>query len=166
MTKVFTASPAATGTVIRNGGSDATRLMAGDSASNESSRAFWSFDLGALKSTDIRNATLQFSYKATVGDPFNLSLGIGGVRVWIVRYTPNQLPKYDLEPIQELTVTPLRESPTGFDITLYVERIGLNLATDDLVQVMVGFQRPTNNDGKEDSMQWNNATLTVTYAPV
>jgi len=165
VTEVFNAIPAATGTVVLNGGSDTTVLRAGDNSANASFRAFWSFDLGKLKSTDIQHASLQFSYKQTTGDPFNLSLGIGGIRVWRVRYSPEMLPSYNLESISELTVEPLRESPTEYDITVIVEPIGANMSFDDLVQIMVGFQKVTNNDGKEDSMEWNGATLTVTYAP-
>ncbi len=166
VTEVFKAIPAATGTVVLRGGSDVTRLVAGDNASNESLRAFWTFDLGKVKSSDIQSASLQFTYKQTVGDPFNTKLGIGGVRVWIVRYPPDKLPDYQQDPVQELTVQPLRESPASFDVTLYTRRIGQNMAIDDLVQLMVGFQRTTNNDGVEDSMEWSGATLTVTYAPV
>jgi hypothetical protein len=168
VTETFTAIPVASGTVVRDAGSDTIHFKAGDDADGESFRAFWSFELSKLKSTDVQNATLSFAYKQTVGDPFsldNLVLGLGGIRVWVVRYDASGLPKYELEPVQELTGEPLRESPTSFDVTLYVQRIGQGMAVDDLVQVMVGFQKATNNDGKDDWVEWNNATLTVTYAP-
>ena len=167
-TETFTSIAAASGTVVRDAGSDTIHFKAGDDADGESFRAFWSFELSKLKSTDVQNATLSFAYKQTVGDPFsldNLVLGLGGIRVWIVRYDASGLPRYELEPVQELTLDPLRASPTEFDVTLYVQRIGQNMAVDDLVQVMVGFQKATNNDGKDDWVEWNNATLTVTYAP-
>jgi hypothetical protein len=40
------------------------------------------------------------------------------------------------------------------------------MATDDFVQLMVGFQKTSNNDGKADFVEWEKATVTVTYAPV
>ncbi len=177
VTETFNVVPAATGTVIRNGGSDATRTRAGDDATNESFRAFWTFNLGKVKSSDVTQATLKFTHKQTVGDPFrleNLQLGLGGIRVWIVRYDPTKLPRYGTETItevqelfvEELAGEPLRQSPGTYDITQYVQRIGQNMATDDYVQVMVGFQKNTQNDNVEDSMEWSSAAITVTYAPV
>lgn len=152
-------------------------MLAGDDANNESFRAFWTFDLGKVKSSDIQKATLSFTHKRTAGDPFSLSslgLGLGGIRVWIVRYDPTGLPRFGVATItevQELFVPelagePLRASPVEFDITTYVERIGQNMATDDFVQLMVGFQKTSNNDGKADFVEWEKATVTVTYAPV
>lgn len=177
VTETFNVVPASTGTVIRNGGSDTTRTRAGDDATNESFRAFWTFDLGKVKSSDVTQATLSFTHKQTVGDPFrleNLQLGLGGIRVWIVRYDSTKLPRYGAETItevQELFVPelagePLRTSPSSYDITPYVQRIGQNMATDNYVQIMVGFQKTTQNDNVEDSMEWSNAAIAVTYAPV
>jgi hypothetical protein len=130
-----------------------------------------------LKSTDVQQATLRFTHQQTVGDPFsleNLQLGLGGIRVWIVRYDPTGLPRYGTETItevqelfvEELAGEPLRRSPADYDITLYVQRIGQNMATDDLVQLMVGFQKNTQNDNVADFMEWSSASITVTYAPV
>jgi len=152
-------------------------LLAGDDADNESFRAFWTFDLAKVKSSDVQKATLTFTQKRTGGDPFslsNLGLGLGGIRVWIVRYDPTALPRFGVATItevQELFVPelagePLRASPAEFDITTYVERIGQNMATDDLVQLMVGFQKTSNNDGKADFMEWEKAAITVTYVRV
>jgi hypothetical protein len=176
VTEVFSPVPVATGTVVRDGGPDTSRTRAGDDAENENFRAFWTFDLGKLRSTDIQQATLSFTHQQTVGDPFsldNLPLGLGGIRVWIVRYDATSLPRYGvvtIKEVQELFTSeqgtePLRKSPSDYDITGYVQRIGDNMATDDFVQLMVGFQKVTNNDDVEDSMEWSAATITVTYAP-
>ncbi len=171
VTYVFSPIPAATGTVVMNGASDTSRTIAGDNTDNETFRAFWSFDLSKIRSTDVQQATLQFTHKETVGDPFrldNLNLGLGIIRVWLVQYDQERLPKYGRESIREvdlLTTESLRESPTEFDLTLYVARIGERVASDDLVQVMAGFQRNTNNDHKADYVEWESVVLTVTYAP-
>ena len=163
--------------MILNGGSDQTRTRVGDDESNESFRAFWTFDLARLKSTNIEKATLQFTHKQTAGDPFrleNLQLGLGGIRVWIVRYDPTALPRYGAAPITEVTELfvselggePLRASPTEYDITQYVERIGIGGTDYMYVQLMVGFQRVTNNDNAADYVEWSNAGITVQYRPV
>lgn len=168
VTEVFQPIPAETGTVVLNAGSIGNRTMAGDDAENQSFRAFWSFDVSKVRFSDVQQATLQFNHKETVGDPFRLdnqTLGIGGVQVWIIRSDEGELPQYDPNPFQQLTDGPIFESPSEFDLTTYVKNIGDNMSKVDRVQVMVAFQRGTNRNGTADYMEWESATLTVTYAP-
>ncbi len=168
VTEVFQPIPAETGTVVLNAGPIDNRTMAGDNAENQSFRAFWSFDVAKVRFSDVQEATLQFTHQETVGDPFRLdnrTLGIGGIQVWIVRTEEGTLPPYDPAPFVQLTNDPIFESPTEYDLTTYVKNIGDNMSNVNRVQVMVGFQRGTNRNDVADYMEWESATLTVTYAP-
>ncbi len=171
VTEVFRPIPAETGTVVLDAEPIDNRTMAGDDAENQAFRAFWSFDVSKVRSSDVQQATLQFSHKETVGDPFRLdnqNLGLRGVRVWIIRTEAGELPPYapeDREVFTELTANPIFESPTEYDLTTYVKNIGDNMSRVNRVQIMVGFQRGTNNNNLADYMEWESATLTVTYAP-
>jgi len=130
-------------------------------------RAFFSFDLYELRNTDVSEAKIDFAYQQTVGDPFYMPTGLRGIHVYVVRWEePNELPEFYTEPLEELTRDgALFESPTTFDVTKFVERIGKTIAASDKLQLMVTFQRETNNDSKADYMEWNQAVLTVMYAP-
>jgi len=64
-----------------------------------------------------------------------------------------------------LTEDGLFESPTEFDITQFVQRIGEGLAYSNRLQFMIRFQGVTNNDGIADYMDWSQAMVTATYAP-
>ena len=164
-TKVFTPVPQETGTVIRDGGDDTSFNKAGDNKDDEPMRAFWSFNLYELRNTDVSQATIQFTHKETVGDPFRMPTGLRGIHVYVVRYDPGELPDFNIEPNEELTQGVLFESPTSFDVTKFVKRIGDNVAGSDEFQVMVAFQHLTNNDTVADYMSWDKVLLTVTSAP-
>jgi len=164
-TKVFTPVAKETGTAIRDGGDDTSFTRAGDDEDNETFRAFFSFDLYELRNSDIGEATIQFTHQQTIGDPFHMPTGLNGIHVYVVRYEPGELPDYDTEPVEELTKSALFESPTEFDVTKFVQRIGQNIAASDRMQFMIAFQRATNFDTKDDFMEWDKAILTVTYAP-
>ncbi len=164
-TKVFNTVPAESGTVIEDGGDETSFFRAGDTLDNESVRAFFSFDLSDVVDTHVSEATLRFTHAATVGDPFYRPTGLGGIRVFVVRYDEGGLADLYTDPREELTETVLMESPTEFDITKFVQRIGEGSAFSDRMQFMVRFQKETNNDGVADYMEWSQAVITVTYAP-
>lgn len=164
-TKQFSPVPADTGTAIKEGGDDMSVLRAGDNEDDEGMRAFVSFNLAELHSTDVSAATVTFTHLETVGDPFKLPTGLRGVKVYVVRYEPGGLPAYDIEPVEQLTKEPLYESPTTFDVTKFVQRIGQNMAASDQLQFMLTFQLGTNNDATADYMSWSKVLLTVTFAP-
>lgn len=165
-TKVFSPVASETGTVIKNGGDDTSLMRAGDNDDNEAMRAFFSFDLYELRNTDVSEAIIDFRHQQTVGDPFYMPTGLRGIHVYVVRWEdPGELPDFYTDPREELTDGVLFESPTTFDVTKFVERIGKTIAATDKLQLMVTFQRETNNDSKADFMDWNQALLTVTYAP-
>ncbi|MFC2008932.1 PKD domain-containing protein [Chloroflexota bacterium] len=165
-TRVFSPVGTETGTVIENGGSDTSVTRAGDNAQDLAMRAFFSFDFYELRDTDVSEATLEFTHQATVGDPFYMPTGLRGVHVYVVRWEePGVLPEFYTEPLEELTDEGLFESPTTFDVTKFVERIGKTIAKTDKLQLMVTYQRQTNNDEVADYMEWSSATVSVTYAP-
>ena len=118
-----------------------------------------------MRNTDVSEATIQFTHKETVGDPFKMPTGLRGIHVYVVHYDPGELPDFNIEPAEELTTSVLFESPTSFDVTKYVKRIGDNVAGSDHFQVMVSFQHLTNNDTVADYMSWDKVLLTVTSAP-
>ena len=92
--------------------------------------------------------------------------GLRGVHVYVVRWEdPGVLPEFYTEPLEELTDEGLFESPTTFDVTKFVERIGKTIAKTDKLQLMVTYQRETNNDEVADYMEWSSATVSATYAP-
>jgi len=164
--KVFGPVTSETGTVIEDGGDDTSFTRAGDTADNEAMRAFFSFDLYELRNTDVSEATLTIVHQQTVGDPFYMPTGLRGIHVYVVRWEDaGELPEFYTEPLEELTESGLFESPTTFDVTKFVERIGQTISKSDKLQFMITFQRETNNDSKADFMEWNQANLSVTYAP-
>jgi len=164
-TKQYSPVAADTGTVIKDGGVDMSVIRTGDTVNNDAMRAFVSFDLGELHSTDVTEATVTFTHLETVGKPFKLPTGLRGVKVYVVRYDPGGLPDFDIEPLEQLTKEPVYESPTTFDVTKFVQRIGQNMAASDQLQFMLTFQLGTNNDNTADYMAWSKASLSVTFAP-
>ncbi|MDY7018588.1 MAG: PKD domain-containing protein, partial [Chloroflexota bacterium] len=89
---------AESGTILRSGDKDTSKTVAGDSDTNESYRAFWSFDIYGLKGKDIKDAKLTFTTKNVVGDPFcKAAIGLGGLHLYRVRYEPGQLPDFNIE---------------------------------------------------------------------
>jgi len=76
-----------TGTVRSDGATDNSRTWAGDDEENRGYRAFWSFDVSSLVGKNIRSASLEFTTKDVVGDPFLPATGLGGMRLWKVMYT-------------------------------------------------------------------------------
>ena len=164
--KVFSPVASETGTVIEDAGDDTSFTRAGDTADNEAMRAFFTFNLYELRNTDVSEATLTIVHQQTVGDPFYMPTGLRGIHVYVVRWDDaGELPEFYTEPLEELTESGLFESPTTFDVTKFVQRIGQTIAKSDKLQFMITFQRETNNDSKADFMEWNQANLSVTYAP-
>ena len=164
-TRVFNTVSDESGTVIEDGGDETGFFRAGDTVDNETMRAFFSFDLSDVADSDVSEATVRFTHAATVGDPFYQPTGLGGVRVFVVRYEEGGLADLYTDPRNELTERVLMESPTEFDIAKFVQRIGEGSAYSDRMQFMMRFQKETNNDNVTDYMEWSQAVVTVTYAP-
>ncbi len=91
----MTISPVAqeTGTVDSDGDKDNSRTLAGDDDKDIGYHAFWSYDVFSLAGKNIQNATLRFTTRSVVGDPFSSVTGLAGLRFWKVTYG-DKLPKF------------------------------------------------------------------------
>jgi len=163
VTESFNPLAAESGTVSSTGYEDRSRSRAGDDADNIGYRVFWSFDLFSLRDTDVKEATLTFTTREVVGDPFARGAGLRGLYLWQMRDDSGTLPDYNTEPFKELTEL-LWEFPEVVDVTEEVSRIGRGLSPSDRLQVRAGFVRRTNGTATDDFIEWDSAVLTVTYA--
>ena len=164
-TAILTPVAKETGTVSGSGDKDTSRTVAGDSATNENYRAFWSFDLHGLKDTDVKDAELTFTTKNVVGDPFSkTATGLDGLHLWRVRYEPGQLPPSTISRTEykEITSATLWEPPATVDVTSIV--ISIARASTDRLQLEASFLRATNGNNIADYLEWLSVTLTITYA--
>lgn len=163
--KTVTFNPVAneTGTVSDTGDKDTSRAKAGDSDTNVSYCAFWSFALYSLRGTDIKDAKLTFTTKNVVGEPFKLTSGLDGLNLWRVRYEPGELPDFDTpRGLYKEVASAMWEPPTVTDVTKVVGNIARG--TSDRLQVEARFMRITNGNYVADYIEWASVTLTVTYA--
>jgi len=167
MTKTFTPVANETGTVTSDRDRDTSRTMAGDSEANEGYRAFWSFDLYSLRSTDVREAKLTFTTKKVVGDPDPFakgSDGLHGLYIWRIYADPGELPEYGVSDPREKELAPLMWGPPEvIDVTEEVARIAGGLSPSDRFQVRAGFQSKTNGTSTTQYIEWDSVTMTVTY---
>ena len=164
-TTTFTPLASETGTMSSGGDKDLTRTVAGDSKDNEGYRAFWSFDLYSLRGTDVKEATITFTTKDVVDDPFRVPTGLRGLHIWHIRGEAGELPDYLSEPVRELTDPILWEPPDVIDVTTIATNIARGLAGSDRLQLMAGFQYKTNANALAEYVEWLSVTVTVTYAP-
>jgi len=162
-TVTFNPEASETGTVSRSGDKDTSKTMAGDSDTDESYRAFWSFDTYSLRGTDIRDAKLTFTTKNVVGKPFlKGATGLDGLHLWRVYYGKGRLPSFNIEHSYAELTSIMWEPPTIIDVTKVVRNIAQG--TSDRLQLEASFMRITNDNHVADYIEWSSVTLTVTYA--
>ena len=151
-----------TGTVRSDGSADNFRTRAGDDEKDRGYCAFWSFDVRSLAGKNIQSASLKFTTKDVVGDPFPSTTGLGGLRLWKVTYSDG-LPKFKYTGTN-LRYVPLLESPpTVIDVTQEI----INIAAVDVTrfQVEALFQmRDTNGNHIAQFIEWSEVVLEVTYS--
>jgi len=162
-TETFTPLAKETGRVSSKGDKDTSRTIAGDEGDNLSYRAFWSFDLYSLSSTEVRDAKLTFTVKKVMGEPFDKMTGLGGLHIYEVRYE-GQLPGFSTKEYHELAPLTIWEPPTAIDITDLVSKIGQGISASDRFQIEAKFVQQTNGDCTPDYVEWERVILTVTYA--
>jgi hypothetical protein len=164
-TKTFNPIAEETGTVSGTGDKDTSRTRAGDDEKNVGYHAFWSFDLYSLRGTDVSEATLTFTTKKIVNDPFAHTIsGLHGLTLVVVRTDPGHLPNFDVPKYKDATST-MWEPPTTIDVTAFVSNIGKGISTTDRLQFEAMFFDETNGNHVAEYIAWEKVTLTVTYIP-
>lgn len=149
-----------TGTVRSDGDRDNSRTLAGDDANDLGYRAFWSYDVFSLAGKTIQNATLKFTTRVVVGDPFPSTTGLGGLRFWKVTYG-SELPKSYTG--SNLINAPLQSKPpTTLDVTQEVANVAA--AGINRFQVEALFQNKVSNGNHvAEFIEWSEVDLEVTY---
>jgi len=151
-----------TGTVRLDGSGDNFRTWAGDDEKDRGYCAFWSFDVHSLAGKNIQSASLKFTTKDVVGDPFVSTTGLGGLRLWKVTYSDG-LPKFKYTGTNLRDVPLLSSPPTVVDVTQEIT----NVAAVDVTrfQVEALFQtRDTNGNHIAQFIEWSDVALEVTYS--
>ena len=162
-TKTVTINPVQeeTGTVDSKGDKDRSKTRAGDDDKNTGYRAFWSFNIFSLNNTEVKDARLIFTTRAISGTPFAFTGGLGGLRLWQVRYA-DQLPDYlitggKLDKMGADTYEP----PTVIDVT--PEIVSLVNGAANRFQVEALFLQTSNGNNVAEWIEWSNVKLEVTY---
>ena len=151
-----------TGTVDSGGDKDNSRTMAGDDDKDIGYHAFWSFDIWSLAGKNIQNATLRFTTKSIVGDPFSSTTGLGGLRFWKVTYG-DKLPKFSFTGTNLITVPLQTRQPTSLDITQEIANSAAAASTRFQVEAL--FQnKVTNGNHVAEFIEWSEVVLEVTYS--
>ena len=133
--------------------------LAGDTATNTSVRAYFSFDIASLEGVDVTSAEVRFTPLSTAGYPWSK---LGGLWIDRVDYGERALLGADfLLEGTELTDSPLAAVPVAIDVTLAVQSAAD--AGDPRFQVRTRFHVPVHEDGGEDSIRFLTATLIVAY---
>ena len=175
--EVFAPASRESGTVRSDGTEFLDISWAGDDAENRGYRAFWIYDLSALRGTNIAHATLEFktgfvaasheldrSGYIVEGPTYGLWTQLQGLRIYQVSYDADGLPGYDPDLVLELTEAALFEAPTEIDVTQIVDRITTGIAASDRLQVMAAFQSETKPNMFAEYISWSTVRLHVTYA--
>jgi len=163
-TETFTPITEETGTVSYSGDKDHSRTVAGDDDEDEAYHAHWSFDLYKLRKTDVQKATLEFAINTIRRDPFALPpTGLAHLKIWQLRTEEGTLPPFDVEPRQGIGERTYDHAPEEIDVTNIVRKIGLGVAGSDRLEVMAEFQYNTNSNSLAEYVEWEKATVTVTY---
>ena len=151
-------TPQETGSIYYDGHITSDTL-AGDTATNTSVRAYFSFDIASLEGVDVTSAEVRFTPLSTAGYPWSK---LGGLWIDRVDYGERALLGADfLLEGTELTDSPLAAVPVAIDVTLAVQSAAD--AGDPRFQVRTRFHVPVHEDGGEDSIRFLTATLIVAY---
>jgi len=150
-------TPMETGSIYSDG-HIISDTLAGDTATDMSVRAYFSFDIESLAGVDVASAEVMFTPLSIAGDPWSK---LGGLWIDRVDYGERALHVTDFV----LDGTPLTgllaAAPAAIDVTSAVQ--SAVDGGDPRFQVRTYFHVPTNTDGVEDSIRFLAATLTVTY---
>jgi hypothetical protein len=163
-TRTITITPVAqeTGTVDSDGDKDNSRTMAGDDEKNVGYCAFWSFDIWSLQGANIDNAKLKFNTRAVAGNPFDLTTGLKGLRLWAVRYG-DKLPGFQYTGTQLQLEGAIQTSPpVEIDVTPDVWQLAKAAATRFQFEAL--FMSKTNGNNVAEFIEWSDVVLEVTYS--
>ncbi len=149
--------PAESGTVASNGDLSATYRV-GDDENNNGVRAYFSFDLSSLKDAKINKATLSFTVKQTVGNPWFIPPFL---YVEPVYYGTRSLKAADYD--MSISGSQLDKldtrAPGEYDVTARV----VDAATGPRFQVRVRMASATNSNKQADYVELSGATLKVSF---
>jgi hypothetical protein len=162
-TNTVTISPVVqeTGTVDSGGDKDNSRTLAGDDDKNIGYHAFWSFDVFSLAGKSIQNATLRFTTRSVVGDPFSSVTGLAGLRFWKVTYG-DKLPSFAYTGSNLIKVPVQTTAPTAIDVTQEIANVAAAAVTKFQVEAL--FLKTTNGNNVAEFIEWSDAVLEVTYS--
>ena len=153
-----------TGTVRSDGATDNSRTWAGDDEKDRGYCAFWSFDIRDLVEKNIQSASLKFTTKDVVGDPFSSTTGLGGLRFWKVRYSDG-LPGFWYTGSNLLNTPAQNAPPTLLDVTQEIANAAAAPVPGTRFQVEALFQnRVTNGNRVAQFIEWSGVVLEVTYS--
>ncbi len=131
--------------------------VAGDTGSDTTIRAYFSFDISSLSGKTISKAVLKFKTQDIVRKPWP---DLTKLWVGVVNYGvgPLQSSDYGLSssPISSFTAP-----PGDVDVTAAVQA-AVN-AGKPRFQIRNHFSKFTDSDGLADYIKWSNATLTISY---
>jgi len=151
-----------TGTVDSEGDKDNSRMLAGDDAQNVGYCAYFSFDVWALHGKNIQNASLKFTTRSVVGDPFSSTTGLGGLQLWKVTYG-DKLPRFWYTGSKLTGASAILNSPPSVvDVTYEIKTVTAAAVTHFQVEAL--FQKVTNGNSVAEFIEWSNAVLEVTYS--
>jgi hypothetical protein len=162
-TRTVTITPVAqeTGMVGSDGDRDNSRTMAGDDDKDIGYCAFWSYDVFSLAGKTIQSATLKFTTRMIVGDPFPSTTGLGGLRFWKVTYG-DKLPKFAYTGSNLIKVPLLSRQPTTLDVTQEIANVAAAGITRFQVEAL--FQNKISNGNQvAEFIEWSEVVLEVTY---
>jgi hypothetical protein len=151
--------PAESGTVASSSDLSTTYYRAGDDENNNGLRAFFSFDLSSLKGATVSSATLSFTVKQTVGNPFSITPP--SIYVQPVYYGPRALKgaDYDMSSSGADINIPDSKIPGEYNQTGPVN----DAASSGRYQISVKFNGKTNSNKIADYVEFSGATLKITF---
>jgi hypothetical protein len=162
-TRMITITPVTqeTGSVSSDGDKDNSRTWAGDDEKNVGYSTFWSYDIWSLQGANIENAKLKFTTRNRAGDPFSMTTGLKGLRLWNVKYG-DKLPSFQytgntLERGGAVFTSP----PVEVDVTPEIGNLAKAAATRFQVEAL--FMNRSNGNNVAEWIDWSNVVLEVTY---
>lgn len=161
--KTVTIRPIAeeTGTVSSEGDRDNSRTRAGDDEKDVGYRAFWSFNIWNLAGKNIQSASLKFTTRSVVSDPFPATTGLGGLWLWRVAYG-DRLPSFNFTGGKLERSTLLVQPPTVIDVTPEVAYLAG--AAIERFQAEALFNKITNGNQIAQWVEWSDVVLEVAYS--
>lgn len=163
-TRTITITPVSqeTGTVGSDGDKDNSKTMAGDDDKNVGYCAFWSYDIWSLQGANIESAKLKFSTRAVAGNPFDMTTGLKGLRLWEVKYG-DKLPSFQYTGTQlERGGAVFTSQPVEVDVTPEIGRLAKAAATRFQIEAL--FMLRTQGNNVAEFVEWSNVVLEVTYS--